>query len=251
MRNELLAEVTGTATICTTLRDTCRNHVATSKHLQILELGIFSLHSQQELEAVKHNVMIETRVAVLERVLGVETRVGVQRTVSQQDGLTVCHTVCKVHIVSARHVNHSVVLNKVRHLRTPQLGEVPVRTIDIGHRTTHDSLYATRHLPTLTGCTENISVVVGRTLLRNVIIDTTIGAGILQILGIILIFIQGKRIRCGTTLNLGNSLTECISSTLGQSLVVDIGLTILQGTHLSATVSFCIQRRSCPQQNLT
>ena len=160
VRNKFLTEITGTATISLTLRVTCWNHVTTCEQLKILEWLVNLIWiSIQELEAVEHDIVIETWVTILERMSWIKTRLCIERTVCIQNRLTISHTVCIVHIVGRWHVDQSVVFNQVVNLWPPQLSKVPVRTVDIRLRTTHNSLNTTRHLPTLTGCTEDIRVI--------------------------------------------------------------------------------------------
>ncbi len=227
--NQFLAEVTCAASIGRTGGVACGNHVTTSEHLQILEGTVVAAWcGVEELKSVEHNVVIETRVAVLERMSGIEARLGVG------DRQTILHAIGIVDIVGGRHVDDSIVLHQVVHLRAPQLREVPVRAIDIGHRTTHDSLYATRHLPALTRGIENIREIRVRTLVGLMIVN-------------IAVLILSERVRSLATLDVGNGLSQCIGSTAGELGIILIGDTALGSTQLGALL---VQRRGSPQQHL-
>ena len=172
--------------------------------------------------------MIEAGVAVTERVRGVETRLGVS------DGQTVCHAVGVVDVVSRRHVDDGVVLNKVVDLRAPQLGEVPVGAVDVGHGAAHNGLNGAWHLPALAGGVENVREAGGGTWVGLVVVNVRI-------------LILSQSVRRSPALNVGNGLCQCVSSAGGQFGVVLISDTILRGTGLC---SLLVQRRSSPEQHL-
>ena len=214
VRNELLAEISCTRTVVRIAHQLCCR-ISTISRLQwqvLINLVVLGRVVVDKLESVEHDVMIESWVAILKRMCRVETRL---RIIKRQ---TICHTVCIVDIVSSRHVDDSVVLNKAIDFRSPQLGKVPVRTIVIGHRAAHHSFHCTWHLPVLTCCIEYVREV-GRTvrLVHYVVIDISI-------------FILGKSIRSCSAFNKAKSLTKGIGSTLCQFSIILISKCQVTGT---------------------
>ena len=106
--------------------------------------------------------MIETWVAILKwmsRVKLTTMRSIIRNELSVFNDVGWCsvsHTISIVHIVSCWLVNNVIVLYKRADFGTPSLGEIPVRTIVVGRRATHDSLTGAWLLPTLTSRIENV-----------------------------------------------------------------------------------------------
>ena len=75
------------------------------------------------MEAIEHDIMIETRVTILVRVLGIPTRGLIKYIFTilyQIDRLTIGHSVL-VNQISRRVMNDIVMVDKTSHLRTKNL----------------------------------------------------------------------------------------------------------------------------------
>ena len=125
VRDEFLNEIACAAGIvdCT--------HCATGEEVAILQfllLGRQTVCAEHIVEAVEHNVVIESWVTVLVWMLWIPARQRVQHqftVLHEIDRLSVSHTVL-VDEVGCRVVDDVIVIHKTCHLRTEYLRAVPV-----------------------------------------------------------------------------------------------------------------------------
>ena len=221
MGHQLLNEIARATAVCH------RPHVAAREEFAVLQVGILAGRAVQVFETVEHDVVIETRVAVFERMIGVEARTGVG------DGKPVGHAI-HLHEIGCRLVNHVVVGHYLIDLRTEYLRGVPVRAVVIGRRTTEDGFYRARHLPVLLAGIEDVREACG-------------GIGSLFVIVNILILELGQRVLRLSRLHQTEQLSEGFGRLLGIFAVIVIGLTVLRG----AEPGTILHQRTCrPQVSL-
>ena len=116
-------------------------------------------------------------------------------------------------------MNQRIVLNDTVQLRSPKLGKVPVGTVLTNMWTAHNSLGRSRHLPVLSGCTEDIREVGLGTLVSLMVIN-------------IRILIFGQSVRSLTGIYFADSFCQSICSLSSQFGIIFIGVAILRSTLL-------------------
>jgi len=204
MGHQLLNEIARATAVCH------RPHVAAREEFAVLQVGILAGRAVQVFETVEHDVVIETRVAVFERMIGVEARTGVG------DGKPVGHAI-HLHAIGSEY-----------------LRGVPVRAVVIGRRTTEDGFYRARHLPVLLAGIEDVREACG-------------GIGSLFVIVNILILELGQRVLRLSRLHQTEQLSEGFGRLLGIFAVIVIGLTVLRGAEPGTILH---QRTCRPQVSL-
>ena len=128
------------------------------------------------MEAIEHNIVIETGITVLIRMLGIPTWLRIQYIYTipyKVDGLSVGHTVL-VDEVCRGVVDDFIMCHKTCYLRTENLCMVPVGGIQTRTNATEDGFWRTWHRPTLFGGIEDVWIASLGILIFLVVIDTDI-----------------------------------------------------------------------------
>ena len=171
------------------------------------------------MEAVEDDIVIETWVAVLVRMLGIPTCFLIDYIFTilyEVDGLAVSHSVL-VDEVGCGMMDNVVMSHKTSYLRTKDLGTVPVSRVCAGINTAEDGFRRAWHIPILLHRVEDLRETRLCILIFLMIVEVRI-AELSQFVFHLSLVNQVKR------------LTESLSSLLTVFHVIIIGLTVGAGT---------------------